>query len=300
VQESSLADLIASWVFYLDAERKSPKTIEAYLRAATELDRFFADGRESQPVSELKRQVVERYLIATRQRTSASTAATRYRALKQFFRWLVDVEGELEKSPMQGLRMPKLDERPVFVIPEDQVAALFDVLKGRRDFASVRDRAILRVFLNTGIRVGEMVGLRLVEVELRRKRAVVKGKGNKTREVPLGPKAVLEIDRYLRARRGHPLASEPWLWLGSRGRLTDSGVTQMLRRRCQEAGVPAVNPHRWRHTMSHYFLAAGGSEHDLAALHGWTSTQMVQRYAKSTAVDRAMATHERISPGDHL
>jgi site-specific recombinase XerD len=298
IELGKLRSLALSWLVHLEAENKSSKTLISYRAAAEQLEEFLRISGMPTDVSAIAREHIDMFLIAVMERTSASTAATRYRALQQLFKWLRD-EGEIDRNPMERMRPPKVDERPVPVISDDDLRALFKVCSGP-SFDDRRDMAMFRLLLNTGARIQEMSLMKLGDVDLHARGVYVMGKGRKARKLNLGPKATKAVDRYLRIRARHSQADEPWLWIGLRGRLTDDGMRQRLETRCKQAGIKRLHPHQFRHTFSHQWLADGGTEYGLAEVNGWVSTQMVGRYAKSTAAERARREHSRLSPGDHL
>jgi integrase/recombinase XerD len=100
------------------------------------------------------------------------------------------------------------------------------------------------------------------DVDLRGSVVRVTMKGRREMVLPIGKKAARDIDRYLRTRAAHPHAEDPWLWIGTKGRLTASGIYQLIKDRGKAIGLPDLHPHQLRHTFSHDWLDNGGSEGD--------------------------------------
>lgn len=284
-----------SWDLSMRARNLATKTRSCYLEAATQL----VDLALVADVADLTRTHVQEYLADQAATRAPATVSLRFRALQQFFKWLT-AEGEIDANPMVGLDPPEVPEVPVPVISHEDMRLMLKTCDGK-EFADRRDAAMIRLFLDGGVRLSELAGINVDDVDLRGQTVRVLGKGRRERVVPFGVKVAQSIDRYTRLRVRHTYADHPALWLGAKGKagLTPNGVYQMVRRRARAVGLE-IHPHQFRHTFAHQWLAEGGTEGDLMMLTGWRSRSMLDRYGKSAAGERARNAHRTMSLGDRL
>lgn len=287
-------DLIPSWERSLKARNKANATIVAYTRAARRFSRWVGGA----DVQDIDRSQIQDYIAEMVRTREASTAQVNFKYLQQFFNWLVG-EDEIDASPMRGLKPPDVPEKLVPVIAESDLVLLIKACDGRR-FEDRRDVAIVRFFLDTGVRLGGLLSMTVDDTDLYAQRARIVLKGRRDHIVPFGSKTADAIDRYERVRRRHRYASQKALWIGQRGPLGNEGIERLVASRARRAGLGHIHPHQFRHTNADTWLANGGQETDLMNLMGWKSREMLGRYGRSAAQQRAREAHRRMGLGDRL
>ena len=281
-----------------DGRNLSPGTVRFYRDKLTAFTRWLdREGLDGLSLSDLTTKHLRDFLTDERKRTSPQQARHCYVSLRVFFGFLVD-EGQLNTSPMAKVNPPKLPKKIIPALTVEQVTAL--LASCGNDFYGVRDRAIVLLMLDTGLRAAELLSLTVAQIDVRGGgKLIVMGKGSKQREVFFGPTTATALKDYLRRRE---TVSTPALLINHyEEALTYSGLAQLLRRRGTTAGIPAhaAHPHAMRHTFATLFLRNGGNVFVLQRLLGHATLAMTERYLTLTGEDLA-AAHKQHSPADLL
>lgn len=238
-----LEKLLDSWVLHLRGTRKSQATIDAYELGVN----LWLDWCDEEGIpATLDKPTVSAFTEACWPpgtdagpwgNRKPATAALRQQILKQFSKWLAE-EGETETDALAGLPPVKVDVPVAPELTDSELVRLINACRGRR-FEDRRDEALVRLMIDTDIRAGEACALTLGDLDLRQGLVTVRrGEGGKGRVVAIGSRTCVCLDRYLRARRSHPLAHLPDLWLGGAGRTLSYGsLWRAMKRRGEAAGL---------------------------------------------------------------
>ena len=275
----------------------SPHTLAAYRLDLEQLAAFVA--RESGTptrVGDVDHLLLRRYLAQLGKRDKKSTVGRKLAAIRSFFRYLVR-QAVVEKNPAELIATPKKENRLPFHLDIDQVTTLVEAPRDAERYA-LRDRAILEMLYSCGLRVSELTGLAIGDLDLTGGMVRVLGKGNKERIVPVGSRAVEAIRKYLQGR-GELGGSGP-LFLNTRGqrinrrsvaRIVDAHVLRI-------AAFKRISPHILRHTFATHMLEGGADLRAIQELLGHASLSTTQRYTH-VGIDRLMEVYDKAHPKAH-
>ena len=297
-----LRDVIAEYRAALRVAGRSPRTIRWYGEMLDEFVAFVERDGGRATLDDLHPAVARRWLLAaqaSRARPLApASLAGRVRTLRAFGSW-VTREFELTSHPLAGLPVPRV---PQLIVPSLRETDLHELLRATETSAHPeRDRAIVLLLLDTGLRVSEAAGLRIGDVDLVEGRATVMGKGARQRMVPIGRRTRQALRRIL-APRGQIEAADPLFIAADGGALTAHGIQQVFRRLARRVTLSArCSPHVLRHTFARSFLRNGGDVFSLQRIlgHSPRSLQVTRRYLDLDD-DDLRAVHRNVSPVDRL
>lgn len=297
--------VVDGYLLSLGARHLSEHTIADYSRT---LSKFAAWMDEDRPVQEITSRHIELFFKSL-DKLSNKSLLNYYIGLSALWSWLVG-EGLAAENIVRKLTPPKAEQKEVVPLTESEVKAIMSALNRSRVYVrqgtSVdhalgsfeRNRAIILLMLDTGLRASELCDLRVEDMDNRNNRIFVrKGKGMKERMLPFSPRTGQMIWRYLAAR--HDTQPGDPLFTSKLNRsMTRTKLAEMFANIGRRAGVPNFHPHRLRHTFAIQYLRNGGNAYTLQAMLGHSSLDMVKRYLKLAQTDLDTA-HRRASPVDN-
>ena len=303
LHELSLRDLIDEYLVALEVGGRSRRTIDWYRSFLREYLDFAARHTGRDPMlADLTTVVARRWLLAAQSgRTrplSPNSLAGRVRTLRAFGGW-VSREVGLPIHPLIGLLTPKVPDVLVPSLRDPEMRTLLTAAAGSKD--PLRDQAIVSLLLDAGIRLSELIGIRIGDLDLVEGRCRIRGKGAHERLVPVGGRCRRALRAWL-ASRGRVDAAAP-LFVGRGGvPLPQRTIQQLVRRLAASAGITdQCSPHVLRHSFARAFLTNGGDVFALQRIlgHSPASLQVTRRYVRLVD-DDIRAAHRRASPVDRL
>lgn len=285
-----MSDLVAPFLRHLRVERAaSPHTIRSYRTDLAQFAEFLQAARIAGPAA-VDVRVVRGYLVALHARgLDAVSVSRKLAALRTWFRFLVR-RGFLDRNPAREVRAPRVARKLVSFLPIDETIALVD-----RPAApgTERDHAILELLYASGLRVAEVSGLDVDDVDRDERTVRVLGKGRKERIVPFGVPAARALEAWL-GRRGDGRGP---LFLNPRGRrLGVRSIYTIVRRSARAAGIARrVSPHTLRHTFATHLLDAGADLRAIQELLGHSRLSTTQRYTH-VGSDQLMRVYDQAHP----
>ncbi len=302
-----IRQLTAAWLVDAEYRRLSLQTI-AFRRNLAEKLIWFIEHRALSKFSTLEARQFLMYLDTGHQESSGrwgnhnlkqtvrpATLRTYYNNLKVMFSWVVS-EGYADASPMATVKPPVYRPDQIQPFSEEQVVALLDAAKRSRH--GLRDYGLLLFLLDTGVRASELCSLSLSKVDIINRKAIVLGKGDKSRAVFFSKVTAKALMAYLKGRQD----IEGPLFKSERGTaLTRSGLLQIMERLGKDANIEATrcSPHTWRHTAAIFFLRSGGHVFGLREMLGHVKIEQTARYS-AIAVADVQEQHRQFSPVDRI
>jgi len=304
-----MIDAVRAFVESLSAEKGySIHTCRAYRRDLEEFTAYLGGNAGGQAPGKgaktdlgpngVTSLMIRGYLGYLHQKNQKSSVARKLSTLRSFFKSLVKT-GMIVANPAEGLLTPKREKTIPVYLTVDEIFRLLDSIE-RDALLVARNRAIFETLYSCGIRVSELTGLDVFDIDASAATVRVFGKGGKERVVPVGRKALDAIDRYrerLRTETGIGVDRNGPIFLNrQRQRLTARSVARILKKLAAACGIATpISPHGLRHTFATHMLDAGADLRSVQEMLGHRNLSTTQKYTH-VSIDRLMETYDKAHP----
>lgn len=288
-------DAIRSFGDYLQGEKGVSKhTLSAYRADLAQFAAFLQDEQKGSvpQVEAVDRIAIRAFLGRLHRKAKPATVARKLASIRSLFRYL-GREEIVPTNPGEEIASPKIPRKLPSVLSVDEIFALLE-MPGQNGAGALRDCAWMELLYSTGMRVSELAGLDVADLDFLERIVRIRGKGKKERIGPVGSRAMEAIQRWLDARNGvraqYPGGDPRALFLNLRdgGRLSDRSMRTLLNRYVLKCGVMRrVSPHSLRHTFATHLLDAGADLRGIQELLGHTQLSTTQRYTHVSAAQLA-------------
>ena len=280
---------IEKFIRYLEIEKNYSKhTLLNYRLDLEDLGRFLKDSK----IEDVDYLTLRKYLVHLKERNlKQKTVSRKISCLRSFFRFLCR-EGYLKENPIVSLSSPKSEKYLPLFLTEDEITKLIEA-PSTEDERGLRDRAILETFYSTGIRISELVGLNISDIDFIAAVIKVSGKGKKERLLPIGDKALSAIRAYIDKRK----SKEDSLFLNKNGRrITDRGVRDVVKKYIRIASLKSgISPHTLRHSFATHLLNRGADLRSVQELLGHANISTTQIYTHLTT-EKLKSVYDKAHP----
>ncbi len=273
--------ILKDFEYYLKNEKgSSPNTIASYMRDLMQYQSFLETYHQISKPKEIIKKHVEGFLKSMRKQVTAKSVARKLTAIKSFHQFLL-IEKEVNENVAADIASPKLEKSLPKVLSVDEVLSILNIANQSKKFG-LRNQALLELIYGSGLRVSELLDIKMEDIHLNQGYIIVKGKGDKERMVPISDLSVIALRNYMVKSREQLLDKKKttFLFVNQKGdRLSRQGFFKLLKKLALDAHVSTdCSPHTLRHSFATHLLENGMDLRTLQSLLGHEDISTTQIY----------------------
>lgn len=273
--------LLKDFEYYLKNEKgSSTNTISSYMRDLMQYQTFLETYHDIKKPKDITKKHVEGFLKSMRKQVTAKSIARKLTAIKSFHQFLM-LEKEINENVVSEIASPKLEKSLPKVLSVDEVLSILNIANQSKRFG-LRNQALLELIYGSGLRVSELLDIKMEDIHLNQGYIMVKGKGDKERMVPISDLSVIALRNYMVKSREQLLDKKKttFLFVNQKGeRLSRQGFFKLLKKLAHDAHVSTdCSPHTLRHSFATHLLENGMDLRTLQSLLGHEDISTTQIY----------------------